>query len=89
MTTDIHHLSRELLPIGVTKDGAPVTAGVECSFDPQGVEPSSFSPADTTTDGVLGYLYDGTMPPGYYTLTVKVLAGEEEPVMASDLYRLT
>lgn len=83
--SDYPRESIELVPVTVQIDGAPVTEGFTLALTAGRDRPSAWV-APTVIGASVGWLLDGTLAPGTYSLWAKVVAAPETPVI--DLGRI-
>ena len=77
--TSYERESIEFLPVTVTVDGQPVTAGVTFCIAPQSARPTEFA-APVTLGGKIGVMIQG-LTPGGYRIWAKVTSNPETPVI--------
>ena len=87
MTVAIPRESLEFLPVGVTRNGAPIVSGVTFAVVASSARPTVFVAA--VTDGEDIGVQLGTYPPGLYEVWAKVTVATGAPVFSCGPLRIT
>ena len=71
--------TQEFLPVAVTRDGAPITTGIEHAITPYGTRATTWT-APTILSGKTGVMVQG-LAPGEYIVWTRITTAGETPVL--------